>query len=161
MHIREKKWYIYGSLFLFFLFLISFFLGVFKTQCEDESCFQDAAALCSPKIYEKSVNNNIYRYVISRSFGDMCRIKISLEKTSIGTEFENKLILEGKSMDCYISKSKLIEVNFNEIENLLGYCSGPLKEGIYEIMIKKMYGVIISNLGDILGELQLSLIQKI
>ena len=91
----------------------------------------------------------------------MCKIQINLERTSVGTEFENKILLEGKSMECFIPKSRLFEVNFNEIENLLGYCSGPLKEGIYEIMIKKMYGVIISNLGDILGELQLSLIQKI
>ena len=161
MHIREKKWYLYGFLCLVFLFLISFYMGVFKTQCKNETCFQDAAALCSPKIYDKSVNNNIYKYTISRSFGEMCKIQISLQKTSIGTEFENKQLIEGKSMECYIPKSKLLEVNFNEIENLLGYCSGPLKEGIYEILIKKMYGVIISNLGDILGELQLSLIQRI
>jgi|SRR3989344_4899727 len=161
MHIREKKWYLYGFLCLVILFLISFYFGIFKTECEDEGCFQDAAALCSPKIYEKSVNNNIYRYTISRSFGELCKIQISLQKTSIGTEFENKILLEGKAMKCYIPKSRLLEVNFNQIENLLGYCSGPLKEGIYEIMIKKMYGVIISNLGDILGELQLSLIQKV
>ena len=64
-------------------------------------------------------------------------------------------------MKCLVPKNELSNVNFNEVENLLGYCTGSLKEGIYEILIKKMYGIIISNLGEILGEVQLNLIKKV
>ena len=64
-------------------------------------------------------------------------------------------------MLCLIPKSELSLININEVENLLKYCTGQLKEGIYEIIIKKMYSIIISNLGEILGEVQTSLIKKI
>lgn len=161
MKLEKKMLYIYCSIFFIALFIILYYLGAFKGSCEDDECFKDATTFCTPKKYEKSVDNSIYKYVISRSFGENCKINVKLEQSAEGTDFETKGKVEGKSMNCLVPKSELSAVNFNEVENLLGYCSGPLKEGIYEILIKKMYGIIISNLGQILGEVQLNLIKKV
>ena len=146
---------------IIFLVLISYYFGLIKKTCSTEQCFEDAASVCQPVKYFNVINNNIYEYKISRSLGENCKIKISLGKSSIGTDFETKERLEGKSMVCLIPKTELYSVNLNEINNLLRYCTGSLKEGIYEVIIKNMYSVIISNLGEILGEVQTSLIKKI
>lgn len=151
----------YLGIFAVFLFIVLYYFGAFKGTCEDEKCFQDSVSACSPKKYNFNVNNNVYTYVISRSLGENCKIKVSLERSAEGTDFDTRGKLEGKSMNCKVPKSELGAVNLNEVENLLGYCTGPLKEGMYEILIKKMYGIIISNLGEILGEVQLGLIKKV
>ena len=161
MKLEKKMLYIYCSIFFIALFIILYYFGVFKTTCDDDACFKDATTFCSPKKYEKSVDNNIYKYVISRSLGENCKIRVSLERSAEGTDFDTKEKLEGKFMECLVPKAELSAVNFNEVENLLGYCTGPLKEGIYEILIKMMYGIIISYLGEILGEVQLNLIKKV
>ncbi len=161
MKAEKKRVYFYLAVFLVVLSIILYYFGLFKGTCEDEKCFHEAASLCSPKKYNQNVNNNIYNYVISRSFGENCKIRVSLDRSAEGTDFDTRGKLEGKSMKCLVPKSELNNVNFNEVENLLGYCTGPLKEGMYEIIIKKMYGIIISNLGEILGEVQLGLIKKV
>ena len=158
----EKRGIIILSLILLLVLAgISYYFGIIKKNCKDEECFDDAIKFCSPVKYDRPINNNVYRYEISRSLGENCKMEISLESSSTGTDFETREKLEGKSMKCYIPKVQLYSIDLKEVENLLGYCTGPLKEGIYEIIIKKMYGIILSNLGDILGDVQVSLIKKI
>ncbi len=161
MKSEKKMLYIYCSIFFIVVFVLLYYFGAFKGSCETDECFKDATTFCTPKKYDKSVDNTVYKYTISRSLGEYCKIKVSLEQSAEGTDFETKGRLEGKSMRCLVPKNELSNVNFNEVENILTYCTGPLKEGIYEILIKKMYGIIISNLGEILGEVQLNLIKKV
>ena len=161
MGFTKKRNIFFILIILVFLSLIFYYFGFMKTSCDSERCFETLSQDCSPLKYQRSINNNIYKYTISRSLGQYCKVNIKFEKTSEGTNFETKERLEGKSMLCLIPKSELSLININEVENLLKYCTGQLKEGIYEIIIKKMYSIIISNLGEILGEVQTSLIKKI
>ena len=158
----KKKEVIIGSIISLVLLINLYYFGlIFKKNCSTEDCFEDALSICKPVEYESRINNNVYNYEIYRSLGNNCRIKVDLEKSSEGTDFDTRIRLEGKSMKCSVPKDDLLLLKLTEINNLLKYCSGPLKEAIYEIMIKNMYTVIITNLGEILGEVQTSLIKKI
>ena len=54
-------------------------------------------------------------------------------------------------MECNVPFEITEITNTNDI---IDYCSGPLKESIYELIIKKMYGVIAQNLGSIISEVE-------
>lgn len=157
----KKQVIIYSIVAFLVLLLVLYFFGVIKRTCNSEECFKEKINSCSPIKYDRQIKNNIYVYEISRSLGNNCKMKISLERSSEGTLPDEKLKLEGKTMKCSIPKDELVSINIDEVENLLQYCTGQLKEGIYEIIIRNMYGVIISNLGEVLGEVQTSVIKKI
>ena len=57
-------------------------------------------------------------------------------------------------MSCKIPKKELAATNFDNFDNLLSYCHGPLKEGLYEVIIQRMYSLVVSQLGDIVKEAQ-------
>ena len=52
-----------------------------------------------------------------------------------------------------IPKKELDEINSN-IESYIKYCNGILKEKMYEFVLKKMYGVVIGNINEILNEIK-------
>lgn len=147
---------------LLFIILLSniYFFGYTKS-CDTEECFLKAINSCAPVKYDNIVNNNIYVYTIQRSFSNDCKLNVKLERASEGTDFDTRYKLEGKSMTCFIPIKDFLIIDFKEVNNFLKYCSGQLKEGIYEIIIKNMYSIIISNIGEILGEVQTSLIKKL
>ena len=60
-------------------------------------------------------------------------------------------------MVCKFDVGQLREEDVTEIKDILGYCSGPLKESMYEIMIQKLYNVVAQNMGGIISEIQGSL----
>lgn len=163
MHDDLKKKVIILCIIIFVVLLIIFYYFglIFKKTCTTQECFEDSVGVCSPVKFDNRINNNIYHYEIYRSLGANCKININLLRSSEGTDFDTKGRLEGKSMKCLIPKDDLATLRLTEVNNLLKYCSGPLKEGIYEIIIKNMYTIIINNLGEILGDVQTSLIRKI
>ena len=70
----------------------------------------------------------------------------------VGTPIELIDLFEGKSMECKIPIDKIKEIHINKMENVINYCTGPLKESIYELIIKKLYGLVVQNIGEILKE---------
>lgn len=153
-----KKIIIIILIFLF-AFLI-YYSGLIKPKCATDSCFNQALQKCSPASLTKIKNNNIYSYKISRSLFSKCNLKIKMEKAALGSEIEIKTLLEGRSMSCKIPKSKLKDININEMKDLLNYCSGPLKEGIYELMLKKMYSLVVGQMSGIIKKTE-SVLQTI
>ena len=141
------------SLFLFLLIIIIAYLaGIFRKSCFDEACFEKSLSRCSPTEYIKQKNNNIYVYSIAPSYLGECTIEIQLAKIAPGSEQQVRKLLEGKSMRCIIPKTFLKMNNLDNIDNILQYCHGELKEGILELIIEKMYAQIIINLDDIVQE---------
>ncbi|MEA3378278.1 MAG: hypothetical protein U9Q69_01430 [Nanoarchaeota archaeon] len=139
------------------LILISFFayhFGYIKKTCTTNECFEDAMKSCSPAKYLKLQNLNYYTYSIKGRRGDFCLIHIELKKMAEGTSLEKKIMFEGKDMKCKVPLRALKDISSSQVEGMLNYCSGPLKESMYELIIKKLYTLIISNMGDIIGEIQ-------
>ena len=142
-----KKGLIVFIIILFVIFLGWFF--VYKKTCDSDECFNDALAECKPTKFYGYRNNNLYLYKISRSL-DKCRLYIKVERMAIGTEPDLIRLLEGNSMKCKIPKG--VEITLDEMENLLDYCHGTLKEGLYQIMLERLYALVVSDMSGIIKE---------
>ncbi len=152
MEKRKFKKILVPILILVIIILILFYLGIFKKSCFDDSCFQKALSECSPTQFINQKNNNLYLYTIEPSVNSHCNINIKLERVAPGSDPDLVRLLDGKSMKCQIPKNILHKTELDELDNILQYCHGELKEGILELIIKKMYTLIIGNLDEIVAE---------
>ncbi|MBI4448318.1 hypothetical protein HY643_05030 [Candidatus Woesearchaeota archaeon] len=134
-------------------FFIVYYFDLLKTNCMDEGCFNDAVRGCNQAKFLVVRNFNYYRYDIEGSKGDSCEINVAIKKMAIGSSVEQIRRFEGKSMVCLIPESKLSDAKLENLEGLLNYCSGPLKEAIYELIIEKLYTLVVSNMGQVVGEM--------
>ena len=126
-------------------------LFIYKKGCDDEECFNEALAKCSPAKLYSYRNNNLYLYKISRSLGD-CKLYIKVEKMAIGSEPSLVRLLEGNSMKCRIPDD--VTITLDEMENLLDYCHGSLKEGLYQIMLERLYALVVRDMSGIIDKAQ-------
>lgn len=153
------KWLII-VLVICLLVLSLFYTGVIKKKCgRDKDCFNKALKSCSAATYLSIRNNNAYIHSIKGKSGDKCILVIKMEHMAAGTDLELIELLEGKSMVCRIPKDTLDVEDLEDIEDLVHYCTGPLKEGMYELIIEKLYGLIIQNMGDVINEMKDTLLK--
>jgi len=146
----EKKRLLDLFLIIFILLIVFSFFGVFKKTCDDEECFSKGIEKCKNLVYFENKDGNLLKYSVSNLFG-YCVIDIKMERVRGGREVVD--LLEGKEMKCKIPKKELDEINSN-IESYIKYCNGILKEKMYEFVLKKMYGVVIGNINEILNEIK-------
>ncbi len=145
-------------IFLLLLLILiggAYYLGYFKKDCrQSRTCFDEAFKRCQPAKIIRVVDNNYYYFAIDGARGDSCKVKVKLTKMGVGTSQELIQAMEGKEMTCYIPVTTVKDVSFDTMPDILNYCSGPLKEAIYEQIIQKMYSLIIKNLGPIVSEVK-------
>lgn len=142
---------------VFIIVIGAFMLGVVKKKCKDEACFNEALRRCSTATYLKLENFNYYAWSINGKTQDSCKINIKLVKMATGTPVDKVQLFEGKEMDCAVPKEIFSKAEGSKVENVLNYCTGPLKEAIYQSIIERLYTVIISNLGGAINEIQRTL----
>lgn len=153
------KWLII-LLVICLLVLSLFYTGVIKKDCgRDEDCFNQALKSCHAAKFMSIRNNNAYLHSIKGKAGDNCVILIKMEHMAAGTDLELIELLEGKSMVCRVPKEDLNVEDMEDIDNLVHYCTGPLKEGMYELIIQKLYGLIVQNMGDVINEMKDTLLK--
>jgi len=124
-------------------------LGIFffyKKTCKTEECFNNALAKCKPATYYGYRNNNLYYYKISRSFRD-CNLDVRIDRMAIGTEHNLIRLLEDTDMSCRIPKA--VRINLDNMENLLNFCHGDLKEGLLQVMVERLYSLIVRDISGI------------
>jgi len=154
---ETSKWYdlekiiIYLTL-LFIIFAV--FASEFKKNCNyNTECFQKAAERCNLAKLDVISHDNHYIYEIKGKEENNCLISVKLIELSPNSPTELTELFDQKEMICTLSQE---ELNINELIEAQGIddrCSGPLKEAMYELIIKRMYGVIAKNFGPILTEL--------
>src|SRR3989344_473444 len=133
---RERK-YDHNKILVFILLVVViifalYFSGILRKNCEDDACFNNALSSCTPAELIKQRNNNVYIYSVKPSMSEECTLNIKLAKVAPGTDFSFRKALEGKSMECKLPKTISSNTDFEDINNLLQYCHGSLKEGILE-----------------------------
>ena len=159
MEFTPQKWTFLAKVaviggILLALFVAGYYTGYFRKDCgQDKECFQKYVAKCKPAQVAVLRNNNAYLYWIGNQLGKTCELKVKALRIDAGAPQEFKS-LEGKEMSCKIPKGELAATNLDNFDNLLGYCHGPLKEGLYEVIIQRMYTLVVSQLGDIVKEAQ-------
>ena len=147
-----KKEYVITIIVIVVLILISGFLMLYKKDCKTKECFDNTILKCQRSEFTSSKNNNIYTYKIDWSFGKECLLNIKLLKLAEGVDIETIKLLEGKEMSCKIPKNEINTID--KIPNLLDYCTGPLKEATYSLIIKRMYSLVLKQLTPIKEELE-------
>lgn len=145
---------IYVLIVVLLIWAFSNFIGFTKNCKQDKACFDKRIVDCKKTKFINIDNNNIYDYKVKGKSGNNCVIEISLRRMAIGTEVNIVSLLEGKSMTCYLPADKVKGLKLEEMENLVNFCSGPLKEGILELALERIYGVIVQNLGGLVGEIR-------
>ena len=137
------------------LILVSLFYFVFKTnECKTSGCFEDAALNCKKaEINVREANGSISQYTIQGKESGNCLLNIKLEKIgSLSEEMKNKF--EGKDMTCNIPLNEFSRMKIEDMGANLDYCHGPLKEEIYDIVIKKLYNLVIRDMSSVLQEVE-------
>lgn len=132
----------------------AYYFGLVKKTCGTEECFQEQLQKCGMSTYSKIHNYNYYAYTIQGRTAEECKLNIRLAKMAAGTSPEKIAMFEGKDMDCKIPMEEVQEATTEKINTILKYCTGPLKEAMYEQIIEKLYTVVVSNLGEIMGSIE-------
>ena len=155
---KEKRWKfipriaVLGGILLV-LFIAGYYTGYLRTDCEqDKACFDEKLQDCRPAQVTLVKNNNAYVYAVGNSLFDTCEVNIELIRVEAGAPPEFKQLLEGKSMSCNIPKEELARISIDQFDNLLQYCHGHLKEGLYELIIQRMQNLVVGQLGGIIDE---------
>ncbi len=130
-----------------FLFIVFYLFRV--TDCEyDSNCFNEKFSNCERAKYLTEDEGNIFEYKIKYEKGLDCVVVVSVLEVNPESDEETKELFTGKSMTCTVPKNQKFTVD------ALSYCTGPLKESMYELIIQKMYNVLAQSLGDVIHELQ-------
>tara|TARA_Y100000310_G_scaffold343359_1_gene450599 strand:+ start:7949 stop:8464 length:516 start_codon:yes stop_codon:yes gene_type:complete len=149
---KLEFWHFFPVLIIILVIFVIFFVS-YETNCgDDQECFMNAAESCKMARVDVDKENNIFSYRITGSNGDSCLVEVTVIQTKSDPREEGLFL--GKSMLCNIPKEDLGQYLVSEIPNLIDYCSGELKEAMYEFIIDKMYGVIAQNLGEIISDIK-------
>ncbi len=137
------------------LIILSILFFIFNTKdCKTSGCFEKAALKCNKAtIKVQEANGSISQYTIKGDKGSNCLLHIELKKmSSLSQEMKDKF--EGKDMLCQIPKNEFSRMKIEEMGSNLDYCHGPLKEEIYDVVIKKLYNLVIRDMGSVLQEVE-------
>ncbi len=155
--IEWKRITVFAIFTIVILSVLALNFGLIKKNCQDDGCFNSALLSCTPAKYQVIKNNNLYNYIIQREKGEVCVLKFDLVAMAEGTDVNEVLQFEGKSMTCEVPKVYLGDINIDELKGILNYCSGELKEALYEEIITKLYGLVLVNMDDVISEIESTL----
>ncbi len=124
----------------------SYFSFVYMKRCQDRSCFDGAFAKCSRVSFLSEEENAVWFYKVLGKEGGNCRVEVELlELKSGGVDVS---FLQGKKMVCSPPIGNIAAPQTN-----LERCTGELKEGMQDYIIRKLHNYILENLGTINEEL--------
>jgi len=129
-----------------------FILG--PDNCDTKGCFETAADSCDKAKYvfkeDDQITESIYK--IKGDEGDNCELQIEIKSVSDKYSETTKIQFEGKSMTCLIPKETFSTMTFEEMGANLDFCHGPLKEAMYEAVVKKLYNLVVKDMSTVLDE---------
>lgn len=154
MESRGKKLLIAIWIILTIVILAAiFYFFIYAETCKDDECFLNSLRECRRAKYISGSQGNEWGYSIQNPFGfwqNKCFVKVNSIKIASEEELAKKL--EGKSMQCKIPRA--YAGTFIQIHSELEFCSGPLKEGLQDLLVDKLYNFIILNIGELTEEIR-------
>lgn len=133
----------FRRLMLFILFLgICFLVWDYffnYENCSNKECFDEYLKNCNRATYVGG-DDMIFRYTIEGDRGDSCFVDVELLQGEISNA--DSLKLEGQSMICELPLGVVVSP-----ESDIGVCHGLLKEGLQDLVIRKLHSYLIQNLG--------------
>ena len=145
---KEKGIIKFLPIFIIILFAIILFFLYFEYDCKNDiSCYNSHLKECKGAKLNIIEDGSNFLYQIQGKEKNTCKIKVTLLDMPSETDQETINLFKEKFMICNL------ELNATYDVEILPYCTGPLKEAIYELTISKMYNILAQSLGDIISEI--------
>ncbi len=127
---------------------------IFKTKsCDTVYCFENAIRDCDKAKITLDDESSIIFYEIMGKEDGNCRLYIRVQKLTDISE-ENAELFKDADMVCDIPKDEFIRMGMDDMMDNLEYCHGKLKEAIYEVTLKELYGLVTRDMGNVLKEIR-------
>ena len=134
---RWRKLLTFVVLIVFFLFI--WFLFFDYSDCQSKACFDAKLKVCDKARFIDG-DDMIFRYVIEGKKGGECEVEVELLQGELDNE--DSIKLERQSMTCMLPLGVVVAP-----ESDIGVCHGLLKEGLQDLVIKKLHTYLVQNLG--------------
>lgn len=150
----KKRGYVFILIGIIIILSPFYFLMKPKT-CETAGCFEAAATECKKaKILVDEAGKSVSEYTIKGKDDENCVLEIEVKKVSADYSESTKKRFEGKSMTCKIPQNEFSRMKFEKMGGNLDYCSGPLKEAMYDAVVKNLYNLVIKDMATVLDEVE-------
>ncbi len=137
---RILKCVLAGAVIALFIFAI-FGNFIYYKNCDSLECFDDYLVRCSrAKFIDRG--NMSFEYKIQGQERDECLVNVRLLRGDLSNQ--DSLVLQDKSMKCGLP----VGVVMRPVDDI-SLCHGLLKEGLQDLIIKKMHTYIVQNLDRI------------
>ena len=111
-------------------------------ECKNYECFKSSMEKCDKAIYVNDAPEASWKYTILGEEDGKCKVEVKLIQAKQGDLGLDSLM--GYAMDCEFAVGLA-----DYPEKNLDVCHGRLKEELQGVMIKKLYGYILQNVGKI------------
>jgi len=132
-------------LLIYFIVYKDIFL-IFTAECTNSDCFNKHLAECRRARWVSEAEEATWIYTIKDRAEGSCEVAVELAVVKEG-KIDLRAI-EGEEMMCYLPLNA-VSVPGKDLTR----CTGKLKEGMQDLIIKKMHSYILENLGQINEEL--------
>ena len=143
----EKRWYHTWKLVLVLVLLGVVVLAVLwfwffsYGECDSWDCFNENLRKCD-RVKFVGGTDMIFEYTIKGASSGECEVEVELLMGELNNQ--NSIRLEHQMMTCMLPE-KVVMVP----ESNIGNCHGLLKEGLQDLVIKKLHTYLVQNLGKI------------
>ncbi len=110
-------------------------------KCEDKICFEDNLKACDKAKYV-SGEDMIFEYMIKGKKRGECEVEVKLLQGELDNADSKKL--EGQTMECLLPLGAVVMP-----ESDISICHGLLKEGLQDLVIRKLHTYLVQNLGKL------------
>lgn len=137
---RHFGWKKLILLFVLVVFLWTIWSVFFSyDKCTDKVCFDDGLRNCDKAKYIGG-DEMIFEYYISGKKGDSCEVEVKLLQGELNNA--DSKVLEGQVMTCMLPLGVVMSP-----ESDISLCHGLLKEGLQDLVIRKLHTYLVQNLG--------------
>ncbi|MDO8555818.1 MAG: hypothetical protein Q7R96_01435 [Nanoarchaeota archaeon] len=142
--------------------LVVYTSGFIKKDCgRDKLCFKAQLQDCKTAKLITIKNDNVYSYTIDSSFGNTCTFNVKMERIALGSDPAFRERLEGRSMQCNIPRTETSTIDPDNFNSFIDYCSGEFKEGLYELVIQRMYTLVVKELSGIFKQAEQAVLGRV
>jgi len=145
--VKKRKWYLNWKWFVAFIVLAVLVWGVWAaffsySTCDNWDCFNRNLESCSKAKFVGGSGAMIFDYTIKGTSGDGCKVVAELLRGELNNQ--DSIKLESNKMTCYLPEGVVMIP-----ESDIGKCTGLLKEGLQDLVIKKLHTYLVQNLGKL------------
>lgn len=144
---EEEKRYFNWKWFVALVVLAVLLWGVWAAffsypTCETWDCFNNKLEECNKVKFIGESGSMIFEYTVKGASDGECEVVVQLLKGELNNQDSEKL--EMHKMTCYLPQGVVMIPESN-----IGKCTGLLKEGLQDLVIKKLHTYLVQNLGKL------------